>query len=884
MLPRLGHLCLLVCSLNACVTPVSQIRVGKVALRARYAQLPSGARIVVEEAPGTGTVAVSMLVGAGSAQDPAGKEGLAHLAEHLSFRSKPAGKITQAQAYELLGAGSFDGQTLFDDTRFSLAGQARLTPQLVALAAQQLAFPAANIDPRVFEVERGVVLSEYAEHSERPFDFQTLAALQKVLFPEHHPYSRPHGGTQETIAALTLADVQGWTQAHYLPSNTTLVIAGDFDTATMEPQILAALPDSWKAPPPAGTTPRPLTNEPLTPPEPPDPNAKLPVVQAEVHRSELLLAWSLPPEWAFALPPSRMGGNVAALLNPRHADEVSDALPARCGVEPFGSFAVLLCNVPLMTGLRPEQTLAILAKRLERLDVPASERTPTELQNAPLYLHQLVRLEDLPTRANERAERFHYTGDALSLEKQIETIRHPDRPTGTLLRQYLTRERMRAVLVEPRAVNPAAVARAPAGEQRLEVHVSPEAVRTEAEGPNLTGMQRFTLENGLQVLVVPRPAMPLATVELALPGGTARGELGAALLAQMYAPYEAQALQLGGETQVEQRADVTLVRFIGGNRNVEQLLEYAGVWLTDRRGSQAIEDSREYFDQTLQSLDASAKGHENDPFIDQVYRGSRLSPVVPHDVLSKMNVEIADQWRAAAFQPARSALIITGDIDPSRMRKLAEKTLGDWSATGPAPAPLPEVSFAPKPTQVMVNDHAGSGRVTLGLGCLMPAVRGPYALAPEVLERLLRARLDRAWRTELGVAHQVTASTNVDPQAAALFIEAEIDPSALTAVLRTLKTEWDQLEVPEEDVAMARWTTARERSIAGARGPAVADYFGVSALRTQDLLGASELEHHLSDLPRELVQKEFDVCKGTTVLRLDGDPDLIHRALHAMNP
>src|SRR4051812_23242685 len=55
-------------------------------------RLPSGMRIVIEEDRSNDRVVLVSVVGSGSAQDPMGKEGLAHLVEHLTFRARPNGR------------------------------------------------------------------------------------------------------------------------------------------------------------------------------------------------------------------------------------------------------------------------------------------------------------------------------------------------------------------------------------------------------------------------------------------------------------------------------------------------------------------------------------------------------------------------------------------------------------------------------------------------------------------------------------------------------------------------------------------------------------------------------------------------------------------------
>src|SRR5688572_26386284 len=54
--------------------------------------LPNGLGVALEQSHDTGVAGVVLLVGVGSADEPTGKAGLAHLSEHLVFRSHSEGQ------------------------------------------------------------------------------------------------------------------------------------------------------------------------------------------------------------------------------------------------------------------------------------------------------------------------------------------------------------------------------------------------------------------------------------------------------------------------------------------------------------------------------------------------------------------------------------------------------------------------------------------------------------------------------------------------------------------------------------------------------------------------------------------------------------------------
>ena len=73
-----------------------------------------------------------------------------------------------------------------------------------------------------------------------------------------HPYARPAGGDEISLAAITRDDVVKFYQSNYVPDNTILAVVGDFQTAEME-KLLTDKFSAWQgnsaAPAPAAKAP-----------------------------------------------------------------------------------------------------------------------------------------------------------------------------------------------------------------------------------------------------------------------------------------------------------------------------------------------------------------------------------------------------------------------------------------------------------------------------------------------------------------------------------------------------------------------------------------------------------------------------------------------------
>src|SRR3954451_18625119 len=81
-------------------------------------ELDNGLTVVVHEDHKAPVVAVSIWYHVGSADEPAGKTGFAHLFEHLMFSGSENRKGTYFQPFELAGATDMNGTTWFDRTNY----------------------------------------------------------------------------------------------------------------------------------------------------------------------------------------------------------------------------------------------------------------------------------------------------------------------------------------------------------------------------------------------------------------------------------------------------------------------------------------------------------------------------------------------------------------------------------------------------------------------------------------------------------------------------------------------------------------------------------------------------------------------------------------------
>lgn len=200
-------------------------------------QLPNGLRVALAPDPAVRTVAVHTWMRVGSADERAGKTGLAHLFEHLMFKSTRnhrAGVLDRT--LEQWGA-SANAATWLDWTYYHETVPAAHLAETLALEADRLVH--LDLTKAAFVSELDVVQEERREAVESDADGQLDEAVYAAAYGAH-PYGHPTIGFAADLQALTLEDAQRFYATHYTASNATLVLVGAVEPAQTLRAVVAA--------------------------------------------------------------------------------------------------------------------------------------------------------------------------------------------------------------------------------------------------------------------------------------------------------------------------------------------------------------------------------------------------------------------------------------------------------------------------------------------------------------------------------------------------------------------------------------------------------------------------------------------------------------------
>lgn len=187
------------------------------------AVFPSHFRVAIAPDPTVHVVGFAVTADAGSQWDPVGREGLAHLVEHLAFRATLSDGRTVGDALDA-AACVHNAFTEWDVVRYEVVCPAAEQDLALTVAALWSTTPLRGVDDAAFGAERDIVtMEEQLGRHQGSTDAGTLAL--RVLDPDG-PYARPIGGTNASLPALTLDDARAHAASRYRADRVSLTIVG----------------------------------------------------------------------------------------------------------------------------------------------------------------------------------------------------------------------------------------------------------------------------------------------------------------------------------------------------------------------------------------------------------------------------------------------------------------------------------------------------------------------------------------------------------------------------------------------------------------------------------------------------------------------------------
>ena len=197
-------------------------------LSLQHYRLANGLQVAIVEDDTRPVVTCQIAYRVGSSHEAPGRQGMAHLVEHLALDR------SFLESLHLLGAPHANASTSRDGTKYyATVPKAQLGTLIACFARVMTGF---DVSQEAFDLEKEVVLGEWARSAN-----SARRLLYKKLYARMfagHPYRYDILGHRDTIKTFTLEQAIEFHKRYYVPNNACLVIVGNVKGTDVLPVVV----------------------------------------------------------------------------------------------------------------------------------------------------------------------------------------------------------------------------------------------------------------------------------------------------------------------------------------------------------------------------------------------------------------------------------------------------------------------------------------------------------------------------------------------------------------------------------------------------------------------------------------------------------------------
>lgn len=792
---------------------------------------PSGMRIIFQEDHSQPVVSLTMMIDHGSQDDPEGREGIAHLIEHLWFRSvQPAADGTDApkiwDLIEQIGA-QFNATTSEDRTNYLTVARSPLLPTLLRLESLRLDDAVRKVTNENVLVEREVVRNELRLRYENGGQ-AAIGYLYDKLWPVGHPYHHLTIGTHDSLNAITLADIQKYVNDYYNPSEATLVIAGDVDLEKASDYLNASFPIDQLAAPddPTGknfqlVAPKiRISGAPKEPPVAGEPIevkgevTNLQTYNAAVDKPAIVIGWGLPSSYTpqdavAAAAVEQLTIAVNAELFPDWEYKKGEDPPGGggCFNSPgrYGTSAICWIEIGDEDPARMvEKALNGVYKLYDRGDNYATfqkDLFKSSQLGAQVDLLQYVdEVTDLFSGRSALISDFvHFTGDPQFYSRQLEwahtiTIDQVRDFAG----KYFKRARAVAVSIKPYEDGNLTLDGSDSayrGQSRDATslmlfkpeEIGPTQIKETIVVPDTKKIVQETLPNGMKLIIMPHTNGPLVQVGVTFAGGPDSVDmprLESTFGTEMWSTPHGYVVdpdaiagsvsrgfgELGGAFRTTAAAgNVQDAAYVIRYRLDDLIVD------TNGRIDWVKAGKKDTLTWMKKSEDAARPIQ-----MQRLFPGHPLGEFLTHkdwDAIDKMGNGQAQQFLSTMLRPKNGAVFIVGNIEVDEAREAAKTYFGGWTGWGKEPAgwKAPRREYAPPPAppgrQIILFNKDNATQAQVSYRCQIAPITPENEWSAQIMADVISDGLWLALREQTGVSYGASGYVTYQPGGVGSFLQ-----------------------------------------------------------------------------------------------------------------
>ncbi|BAY18274.1 peptidase M16-like protein [Anabaenopsis circularis NIES-21] len=838
--------------------------------------LENGLIVLTKEVHTAPVVSVQMWYKVGSRHEAPGVNGIAHQLEHMMFKGTKDRPVQFGRLFNALGSDS-NAFTSYDQTAYYSTIERDKLKALLVLEADRM--QNSLIEPEQLASEKRVVISELQGYENSP-EYRLNRAVMHAVFP-NHAYGLPVGGNKADVEKFQVEQVQEYYRKFYTPDNAVLVIVGDFQTAkTLETvkEIFGKLPKSQES--------RVKSQESTVNGQWSKLNTPI-LLREQGAAAMLQVVYPLPnlnhPDipalevMDYILTEGRNSRLYQALVESGLASEVTASVAS---LRDAGWYELLVTADDHQDLKKIETVLSRAIANLAQKGVKAEEITRAKMQ---VEAGVILSNRDITSQAMQLANDETTAGDYRYTERYLTAVSQvTDADIINVVNKYLKPEMRVVGLFQPTeekitetgkkinlnqtTENLAATTPVPASEVDKylpSLEETTDAIKQVSHNgshntSNPALPEKFTLANGLQVLLLPDKSTPTITLNGHIKAGTEfdlENQAGIASLVAdnlMSGTKAKNALTLAKALE-ERGASLDFTAYREGVR-IEADSLAADLPILIQTFADAVKNStfpKKELELNRQQALTDLKQELDDPaevakriFVQSIYPKQHPLHTFPtQKSLQRIKREDVIAFKTKYYRPDTTVLVIVGDFEPTQVRSLIQQELGDWPVSGQPPqqqypkVDLPDSGLSVNPV------IAGKTQAITFMGSTGINRQDPRYYAAVVLNQIvggdtLSSYLGAEVRDRQGLTYGIYSYLQAQKNSGTFWIEMQTSPedsSKAIASTRKLLQEIHQQGVTANDVETAKNTLISNYKISLADPEELAHTILMNQVRGMDI-------------------------------------------------
>ncbi len=725
--------------------------------------LKNGLRVIMHVDKSTPIVAVNLWYHVGSKNEVEGKTGFAHLFEHLMFQGSKHYDSEYFTPLQEAGA-NINGSTNSDRTNYYEVVPSNFLELALWLESDRMGYLPDAMTMDKLNNQRDVVKNERRQRYDNVPYGTAGEKIAELMYPENHPYHWTTIGSLEDLSAASMDDVKAFFRQYYVPNNTSLTIAGDFD-----PKEAEALVKKYFEPIPKGAD--------IKRPTPPQPKLEKEIrysMEDSVQLPALYMVWNGVPQYT---PDEAALDMLGRILSSGRGSRLQSSLvydkQLSQNIGAFNATREIAGQFQISSIAKPDKTTDEIEKeivaQIEKIknEPPTAEEMTRALNG--IESQSIFGLQTVLGKANQLNGYATFLNKPDYFQADLDRYRKvTPADVQRVAKQYLTDKKLVMTIV-PLSKGAKSVASSksnrptskPASDKMENEMKSDKMAQDDPlykqpapkADPKFTlpTIEKSKLSNGLEVWLVRQTELPIVSMNMVFKTGSTNdpsnlsglSDFTAGLLDEGTKKRSAEEIanevqSIGAQLFAGGNDDASTVRMATLTKNFDKALDiYSDVILNAEFPEKEVETYRKRVLVGLLQRRDNPNAIANLIYNKILYGATHPYGVALSEKSAKaINRDELMKFRDNFYRPNNAVLIVVGDADLKTLKPKLESSFKDWKAGEVLQMTLPDAPTQEK-ALIYVVDKPGAAQSVINIGQIGVSRESPDYFPLQVMNSLL---------------------------------------------------------------------------------------------------------------------------------------------------